>query len=304
MAKKVSLLDRKVDKRVHDTVGQEKKDILRAMQLQELNQQASKVGSLLELPLSIIKPDAKQPRKIFKNIDSLAKSIKENGVIQPIIITAKKYDGIHHIIAGERRYLASKEAGLETIPCILREEESDVNILLLQLLENDQRENVSPFEEADALKELIENRKVKKSDIAKVLGRDSGWISMRLKISDAKENIRELVDKNIVEDVRTLYELKKFAEEMPEGADEFVEKALSNKINGSFRAAILRYREHWKKKSLVFDSTKLDVINIKEIVKEDNLLKIKGSKGTSKAHTYTFEITEDFKKMLFEALIK
>lgn len=128
------------------------------MQLQELNEQASRVGEFFELPLSLVKPDANQPRKSFKNIESLAASIKENGVIQPIIVTAKKNDGTHYIIAGERRYLASQQAGLATIPCIVRQEESDASILLLQLLENDQREGVSPFEEADALRDLIEQK--------------------------------------------------------------------------------------------------------------------------------------------------
>lgn len=304
MAKKISLMNRKVNQKIHDTVGQEKKDILRAMQLQELNKQASKVGQLFELPLNIVQPDKNQPRKTFKSIDSLAQSIKENGVIQPIIVTAKKEDGVHNIIAGERRYLASKEAGLTTIPCIVRQEESDANIVLLQLLENDQRENVSPFEEADALRDLIENKDVKKSDIAKVLGRDSSWISMRLKIADAEEYIRELSDRGIIEDVRTLYELKKFAEEIPQGAQEFVQKALDNKISGSYRAAITRYRDNWKRKAEILDSSKIDVISIKNVTKDGNLLKIRGTRSGSKAHTYTFEITEEFKKILFEALIK
>lgn len=129
MVKKVSLMNRKVNQKVHDTVAQEKKDMLRAMQLQELNEQASKVGQLFELPLNIVQPDKDQPRKTFKNIGSLAKSIKENGVIQPIIVTTKKDDGLHYIIAGERRYLASKEAGLTTIPCIVRQDESDAIVL-------------------------------------------------------------------------------------------------------------------------------------------------------------------------------
>jgi ParB family transcriptional regulator, chromosome partitioning protein len=304
MAKKISLANRKVNKPINDTIGEEKKDILRAMQLQELNEQASKVGKLYELALSIVIPDINQPRKTFKNINSLADSIKENGVIQPIIVTSKKVDGIHHIIAGERRYLASKQIGLTTIPCIVREEETDASILLLQLLENDQREDVSPFEEADALRQLIDNMNVKKADIAKVLGRDASWISMRLKIADAKPNIRDLADKGVIEDVRTLYELKKFSEEMPDGADEFVSKALDNKISGSFRSAITRYRDSWKRKAEVIDSSMMDVISVKTIAKENNILKIKGSRAGSKAYTYSFEITEDFKKVLFDALVK
>ncbi|MDE4946973.1 ParB N-terminal domain-containing protein, partial [Francisella tularensis subsp. holarctica] len=87
-------------------------------------ERARKVGQIFYLPLYIIKPDANQPLNTFKNIDSLADSIKENGVIHPIIVTAKKANGIHYIIAGERSYLASKQAGLTTIPCIVRQEES------------------------------------------------------------------------------------------------------------------------------------------------------------------------------------
>ncbi|AXA33209.1 ParB/RepB/Spo0J family partition protein [Francisella adeliensis] len=304
MAKKISLANRKVNKQVHDTVGQEKKDILRAMQLQELNEQASRVGEFFELPLSLVKPDANQPRKSFKNIESLAASIKENGVIQPIIVTAKKNDGTHYIIAGERRYLASQQAGLATIPCIVRQEESDASILLLQLLENDQREGVSPFEEADALRDLIEQKNVKKAEIAKVLGREASWISMRLKIADAKSNIRALADNGVIEDVRTLYELKKFAEEMPEGAHEFVEKALANKISGSYRSAITRYRDNWKRKAEIIDNEKMDIISIKNISKDDNILRIKGARAGSKSYTYSFEITDEFKQLLFDALIK
>lgn len=304
MVKKISLANRKVNKQVHDTVGQEKKDIIRAMQLQELNEQASRVGEFFELPLSLVKPDANQPRKSFKNIESLAASIRENGVIQPIIVTAKKNDGTHYIIAGERRYLASQQAGLATIPCIVRQEESDASILLLQLLENDQREGVSPFEEADALRDLIEQKNVKKAEIAKVLGREASWISMRLKIADAKDDIRALADNGVIEDVRTLYELKKFAEEMPEGAHEFVEKALANKISGSYRSAITRYRDNWKRKAEVIDNEKMDIISIKNISKDDNILRIKGARAGSKSYTYSFEITDEFKQLLFDALIK
>lgn len=137
-----------------------------------------------------------------------------------------------------------------------------------------------------------------------MLGRDASWISMRLKIADAKPNIRDLADKGVIEDVRTLYELKKFSEEMPEGADEFVTKALENKVSGSFRDAINRYRDSWKRKAEVIDSSMMDVINVKTIAKDGNILKIKGSRAGLKAHTYSFEITEDFKKVLFDALIK
>ncbi|MDE4990476.1 chromosome partitioning protein ParB, partial [Francisella tularensis subsp. holarctica] len=81
--------------------------------------------------------------------------------------------------------------------------------------------------------DLIENKKVKKSEIAKNLGRYNSWISMRIKIADANADISELSNRGIIDDVRTLYELKKFADEIPQGAQEFVKKALENKISGS-----------------------------------------------------------------------
>ncbi|MFV9967538.1 MAG: ParB N-terminal domain-containing protein [Francisella endosymbiont of Hyalomma scupense] len=100
-----------------------------------------------------------QPRKTFKNIDSLAGSIKENGVIQPIIVTAKKAEDIHYIIVGKRRYLAAKQAGLTMIPCIVRQEESDADIVLCySFLKMIKEKMFPPFEEADALRDLIENK--------------------------------------------------------------------------------------------------------------------------------------------------
>ena len=125
-----------------------------------------------------------------------------------------------------------------------------------------------------------------------------------IKISDADVNIRNLANKGVIEDVRTLYELKKFAEEIPDGADEFIKKALDNKIAGSFRAAITRYRDNWRRKAEIIDSERMDVISVDEIVREEDLLKIKGSRSGAKAYTYKFEINEDFKRVLFEAFIK
>ncbi|MDE4970125.1 KorB domain-containing protein, partial [Francisella tularensis] len=77
---------------------------------------------------------------------------------------------------------------------------------------------------------------VKKSDIATLGGRDTRWISLRLTIADANADIRELSNRGIIDDVRTLYDLKKFAEEIPQGAQELVKNALENKMSGSYRS--------------------------------------------------------------------
>lgn len=227
----------------------EKKELLLAMQLEQLNQEARNTGTLLQIPLNEIYPDPNQPRKSFKNIESLAESIRQKGVIQPIIVTPKKADvDAYYIIAGERRYRAAKVANLVTIPCIVRDE-NDANILILQLLENDQREKVSPFEEADALVELITHKNVSKSEVAKSLGHDASWISMRLKLAKSSYAIRKLAEEGLVEDVRTLYELKKLEEDLPQVANDFIQKIHGNKIKGSYRTAITKARESWESKS-------------------------------------------------------
>ena len=246
---KISLFNRK---RMHELgqadVTQVKKDELLDLQLQALDEKAEKTRQLKDIALGMLLPDPNQPRKRFKNIESLAESIKQKGIIQPIIVTPKKEDGFFHIIAGERRFRAAKLAGLGTIPCIVRNE-VDSDILILQLLENEQREKVSPFEEADALMELIKRRKVAKAEVAKSLGRDPSWISLRLKLAGASDNIRAISQAGFIEDVRTLYELKKFEDELPEAAAHFIEKLRHHRVKGAYRQAIKRAKMLWHKKT-------------------------------------------------------
>ena len=246
---KISLSNRKRigELTIEPTQADLKKEELLALKISQMNAQAERTGTLLNIPIHEIHPDPKQPRKSFRNIDSLAQSIEAKGIIQPIIVTEKSVEGIHHIIAGERRYRAAKQIGLAYISCIVRNE-TDADILIIQLLENDQREKVSPFEEADALVELITNKKLKKSEVAKSLGHDNSWISMRLKLAESTETLRGLSQDGIIDDVRTLYELKKLEDELPEAAIDFVEKVRTKKIRGSYRAAIKRARDNWRKK--------------------------------------------------------
>jgi ParB family chromosome partitioning protein len=137
MSKKISLFGRKRTGELsknHDDVAEKKRDELLALKLQEVNTDAKSAGTLQQLPLHMIKPDVNQPRKTFRNMESMADSIREKGIIQPIIVSTKNSDGIYTIIAGERRYRAAKLAGLSGIPCIIREE-NDANVVILQLLE-------------------------------------------------------------------------------------------------------------------------------------------------------------------------
>ncbi|MCF6767312.1 ParB/RepB/Spo0J family partition protein [Thiotrichales bacterium 19S11-10] len=278
---------------VVNTQADLKKDELLAMKLNELDTEARSVGSLLELPLSQIKPDPNQPRKVFKSIDSLAKSIKEKGVLQPIIVR-RDDSGEYTLIAGERRYRAAKEANLNTIPAILRQEK-DSDILIIQLLENDQREKVSPFEEADAIYELIKHKKMKKSEIAKSLGRDLSWVSMRLKLNESSSQVRKLSDDGIIDDVRTLYDLKKFEDETPDLAKDFIRKIRESRIRGSYRQAISRARTGARKQKKLDDDT---IFEVEQIDVDDDLLilYIQGRKP------YQFKLDQKLKSHLMGQL--
>ena len=244
MAKGISLFGRKRTSELNDDIATSnvKKDELLALKLQQINEDAHQTGSLLQIPLSMLKADQNQPRKTFRNIESLADSIKENGIIQPIIIRAKDKLGQYIIIAGERRYQAAKLAGLKAVPCIIRQE-NDASTLILQLLENDQREDVSPLEESEALVKLITDLKVNKAQVAKELGRDAAWVSMRVGLQHASPEIKSLIKNGRIEDVRTLHELRMLEKESPEKSQKLIQKIQKNQVAGSYRTVISNMRK-------------------------------------------------------------
>ncbi len=241
---KISLENRKRSGQLSaslEQISQEKKDQLLALKLQTLNDSAVAAGHLFDLPVSLITPDPDQPRKTFKNIDALAASISEQGLLQPILVRPKNVQGRYQIIVGERRYQAAKIAGLMTLPCIIRDQE-DAHTLVLQLLENDQREQVSPFEEAAALDKLVQQMGLSKKEIAKELGRDPAWISMRLGLLDAPFEIKTLVDEAGIQDLRTLHELRKLAKEDHSLFEEVVHKLKHQDFQGSYRNLLRQAR--------------------------------------------------------------
>lgn len=255
MARGISLFGRKrtteLDK--NNQVVDARKDELLALKLQALHEDAHQTGSLQQIPIEMVEPDPDQPRKHFRNIESLAASIKEKGIIQPIVVKAKNQAGKYRLIVGERRYQASKLAGLQTVPCIIRQED-DANTLILQLLENDQRESVSPLEESDALAKLIHDLKVNKNQVAKELGRDPSWVSIRLGLQQASPEIKSLVQDNLIEDIRTLHELRMLETEHPQQAKKLIQRVRKNQVVGSYRDVIAGLRKQAKiragKKSL------------------------------------------------------
>ncbi len=242
--KKISLFGRKRLSDLTETTSasvDHKKDELLALKLDQINNEAKSAGNLQMLPIEFLCPDPNQPRKLFRNIESLAKSIEEKGIIQPIIVSPKNKDGAYMIIAGERRYRAALLANIPSLPCIIRQE-TDANVLILQLLENDQRENVSPLEESEAITKLIDDLKLSKVQIAKELGREASWVSIRLGLQKASQGIKDLILEGVIEDIRTLHELRMFEESDPIKAKALITRLKNNTVTGSYRQVIANAR--------------------------------------------------------------
>ena len=147
---------------------------------------------VIEMKLNEIEPDINQPRKVFddEKLEELSESIKEHGVLQPIIVTKK--DDYYQIIAGERRWRASKKAGLKTIPVIVRDYDAK-KIREVSLIENLQRQDLNALDTAKAIKELMEEHQRTQEQLAKTLGKSRSAIANTLRILNLDERVQDMV---------------------------------------------------------------------------------------------------------------
>ena len=147
--------------------------------------------SIVNLKLIDVEPNRNQPRMNFddEKIEELANSIKEYGVIQPIIVT--KQNNYYQIVAGERRWRAAKKAGISEIPAIIRNYTEQTN-KEVALIENIQREDLNPIEKATALKEIIEKYGMKQHELAAKLGISRSGIANTMRILNLDPRVIEL----------------------------------------------------------------------------------------------------------------
>lgn len=145
------------------------------------------------LPISEIKPNKGQPRKTFRpeELAELADSIKQNGILQPLLVR-KKGSG-YEIVAGERRYQAAKAAGLSEVPVVIREI-SDDEVFKLALIENLQRSDLSPLEEAQGYRQLIKEKGLTQEELAKILSKSRSAITNTLRLLDLPEEVQGLIE--------------------------------------------------------------------------------------------------------------
>lgn len=151
-----------------------------------------KKSDVQRVDINKIVPNPRQPRKIFKENDlkELSESIKEHGVIQPLLVTNGVMIGEYTLIAGERRLQASKLAGLETVPVIMRQT-TDQELLELAIIENVQRSDLSPLESAEAYHQLSEIFGLSHGEIAKRVGKSRVAITNTIGLLDLSDEVKE-----------------------------------------------------------------------------------------------------------------
>lgn len=159
------------------------------------NNDSKSESYIKELDINLIEPNKNQPRKNFNqnSIEELAKSIKEFGVIQPIIVNKEK--DFYKIIAGERRWRASKIVGLKTVPAIIRTYD-EMQILQIALIENIQRENLNPIEEALCYQKLVEYFFFTKEDIANKVGKSRNTIGSMISLLNLDVRVQNFIAEN------------------------------------------------------------------------------------------------------------
>ena len=144
------------------------------------------------IDINNIKPNANQPRKTFDEgkLEELADSIREHGLIQPLVV--RKSTNGYEIVAGERRWRAARKIGIKEIPAIVRELSDEEN-MLLAIIENMQREDLDPIEEAEGISQMIETYGLSQEQVSKSLGKSRPYITNQLRLLKLPEEIRKMV---------------------------------------------------------------------------------------------------------------
>ena len=161
--------------------------------LSTANNNSDNSNGVQKINISQIIPNPSQPRKNFKDEDlkGLSSSIKNQGLIQPIIIKPIK-DGQYQIIAGERRWRACQLNGMHEVDCVVKNLD-DINVLEAALIENIQREDLNVIEEANAYKGLIDIKDINNESLAKLIGKSSSHVSNILRLLELDKKIQQMV---------------------------------------------------------------------------------------------------------------
>jgi ParB family chromosome partitioning protein len=148
---------------------------------------------LAEIPISQIQPNPLQPRKTFNeaSIEELARSVREHGIVQPLVVT--RAGDKYKLIAGERRYRAAQKAGLTTVPVLIKEMMAEGDALQIALIENIQREDLNPIEEAMAYHQLHDDFQLTQEEISRRVGKERSTVANFLRLLKLPDPVKKLL---------------------------------------------------------------------------------------------------------------
>lgn len=252
------------------------------------------------LPVSDIEPNRNQPRKSFdaEKLEALASSIKEHGVVSPIIVTPTG-NGTYKIVAGERRWRASKLAGLREIPCIIKDFD-EKKASEIALVENLQRDDLNPIEESEGYRYLMEEFSLTQDDVAQRVGKSRSAVANSLRLSNLCDDVKTLVCENKLAQghARALLPLS------PEKQTELARKIIDEDLNVRQTEVLVKAAMQPKPKTAPKSSNKLMQKYYKEI--EDSLssrfgTKVKINEGSKKGKIeIEYYSKDDLERILFE----
>jgi ParB family chromosome partitioning protein len=179
-------------------LGRNLSSMLSQTTLRQVNQKTSR-DELRHLPLDVIRPGRYQPRSVFDagKLEELASSIRAQGVVQAVVVRETE-PGEYELIAGERRWRAAQLAGLDTIPAVVRDVADEVTVVM-SLIENIQREDLNPLEEAAALRRLIDDFHMTHQQAAEAVGRSRAAVSNLLRLLELMQEVKDMVDGRLIE---------------------------------------------------------------------------------------------------------
>jgi ParB family chromosome partitioning protein len=198
--------------------------------LQSLSRRSKGAKEVLVLDTADVVPKDGQVREKFAGIEELADSIKSHGQEQPIIVSPKDDTGKYRIQKGERRWRACKLAGVPVEAIVNKKEQDELDETAGELIENIQRENLTPMEIAKGIQKFIDGG-WKAVDVAKRLGKSRGYISQHLSLLKLPDCVQKLYEEEVTADPETLNSLRQIHEIAPEKAERICEKALVDGIS-------------------------------------------------------------------------
>lgn len=258
-----------------------------------------KEGELWHIPISLVKANAYQPRKVFdhQGLEDLINSIKEHGVIQPLLVTEKE-DGTYELIAGERRWRAAKIVGLTTVPAVIKNV-SGSEKLELALIENIQRQNLNPLEESFAFERLVKEFNLTQEEVGKRVGKSRSFIGNSLRLLSLPEEIQKGLTDGLISSTaaRAILGLENNRDQLNMYHQLLKERASVHSVEEAVAS------KRWQKKGI----TRRDplIVDYEQKIRETLGTKIKitkkGEKGTIVIDYYS---EEELKRLIREIIKK